>query len=585
MTMQVPALARANRLQTTEIRMLGPLRVQRSDGSTVDSREWRTGKTADLVRLLALRVGEPVPTTTLLTTLWPNSDQGRAQASLRTAVSQVRQVLGRDCIERSLGGLRLSDAWVDVVAFRALTGEVRKLMRTGDMSQVETLAREADALYSGDLRANDDGAEWVVTERRSLASAYQVLLCDAADATAARGLARESVDFASRALAVDPFCERACRAVMRGHAEMGATPQALREYERCRRLLAEELGVDPSQPTRDLHLELLRNEPPAPTGERAQRYRHPEQVVRTDGTQLVNLSARTTRAQSSLESTRKVSIAQDGPAVSARAILASWLPDVLLGGAREAAAPLAQAASLAAESDDELLGKRLNVLQCLIAHDLAGADFEARWEQAAAACEIETDVNWAWLMIRIATERGDLATAQLANRLPIAPAAGRLARQLRAMSAAALLTELGDVDAAIEGFRGVIDLEDRAGSALLLPEALARLVMVLAPSDPCAAEITLARLDLVLSGVPALPREACLRLLAAAAVQSARSRAAAAAASAASAAEVAEEHGLRVLAAAAHTLCERYTAQASTLAADSRWLIPRLLLTLSSVDS
>src|SRR2546429_9747467 len=71
-----------------EIRLLGPLRVRRSDGTEVDPREWRTGKTADLLRLLAVRSGQPVPVDTILEALWPRVDPQEGLASPRTAGSQ-----------------------------------------------------------------------------------------------------------------------------------------------------------------------------------------------------------------------------------------------------------------------------------------------------------------------------------------------------------------------------------------------------------------------------------------------------------------------------------------------------------------
>ena len=43
-----------------EVRLLGRLQVRRADGTMVDNAEWRTGKTADLVRLLTLAAGRPV---------------------------------------------------------------------------------------------------------------------------------------------------------------------------------------------------------------------------------------------------------------------------------------------------------------------------------------------------------------------------------------------------------------------------------------------------------------------------------------------------------------------------------------------
>ena len=86
--------------------MLGPFQVRRHDGTIVDRSEWRTGKAADLLRLLALRGGDPVATQTLVAALWPGSDQRHGNASLRTAASQVRRVVGGEFLERSLAGIR-----------------------------------------------------------------------------------------------------------------------------------------------------------------------------------------------------------------------------------------------------------------------------------------------------------------------------------------------------------------------------------------------------------------------------------------------------------------------------------------------
>jgi DNA-binding SARP family transcriptional activator len=241
--------------QVIDVRILGPAEVYRDDGTVVDAREWRTGKTLDLLRMLALAPGRPLPADMLLAALWPDSPLHRAQSSLRTATFRIRQVLGRDCLERNPGGLQLNDVQVD---FRALARQTRALLRAGDTSAAVMTAQRADAWYRGDLRAHDDTADWVVTERRVLDSTYQGLLGDAAEAAAALGLAREAVEFADRVLRRNPFSERASRVVMRGYAELGETSSALREFERCRRLLATELGVDPSPQTREVYLGVVR---------------------------------------------------------------------------------------------------------------------------------------------------------------------------------------------------------------------------------------------------------------------------------------------------------------------------------------
>jgi DNA-binding SARP family transcriptional activator len=236
------------------IRMLGPLEVRRPDGSIVDPTEWRTKKAADLVRLLALHDGELVPRETVLKQLWPDAERPRALASLRTANCHARQVIGNAHLERNLMGMRLVNVWVDVTRLRALTVEAHHAAENGAPSDVRSIARAAGALYRGALQAHDDNANWARTEREALSNAYQALLCDAAAAAIEVTSPRDVVDFAGRAIVLDPFSERACRLLMRGYAQMGETSLALREYERCRKLLHDERGVDPSPESRELHL-------------------------------------------------------------------------------------------------------------------------------------------------------------------------------------------------------------------------------------------------------------------------------------------------------------------------------------------
>jgi DNA-binding SARP family transcriptional activator len=245
-----------------EIRILGRLRVRRPDGSIVDNAEWRTGKTADLVRLLALAGGRPVRVDTLLESLWPSVEESKARASLRTAASQIRRTLGVDCIERGFDGLALNDAWIDAEAFTVLANEGRAHARGAHHAQVVRIAREAEALYVGDLDCHVAGEEtWVSEARENLASLRRDLLTEAAESALALGWFRDAEDLATRALRADGMAERPHRLLMSAYAGLGETDRALRVFDRCRRLLAKELGVDPSPLTQAVHLQVLTGAP------------------------------------------------------------------------------------------------------------------------------------------------------------------------------------------------------------------------------------------------------------------------------------------------------------------------------------
>jgi DNA-binding SARP family transcriptional activator len=247
--------------ESLEIRVLGPLRVRRADGTVVQPAEWLTSQTADLLRLLALRVNEPVGVDVLTEALWPKVDETRGRASLRNAASRLRKVLGEDCVQRRLGGLVLTGAWVDVHAFRTLAHQARREMLAGAWSRVVTTTREAEAVYLGEFRAHNDGAEWAFRERDALSATYRVLVADAAEAAAELGWWHDAVDFAERTLQLEPCAERAFRVLMRAQRGLGETALALKTYDRCRRVLADDVGADPSAETRELYTELLADEP------------------------------------------------------------------------------------------------------------------------------------------------------------------------------------------------------------------------------------------------------------------------------------------------------------------------------------
>ncbi|HEU5456801.1 MAG TPA: bacterial transcriptional activator domain-containing protein, partial [Nocardioides sp.] len=223
----------------------------------MDASEWRTGKTLDLLRLLALDADQPVRIDSLLEKLWPDVDEARGRASLRTAASQIRRTLRTDCVARRLGGLVLTNAWVDVTAFRDLAVEARVSRRSGDHARVVGLTREAEAVYLGDFEAHDSGSSWAVETRESLSAMRRSLLTDAAESAVELSWMRDAIDLAESAIAADPYSERAYRALMRAFAGLGETDSALRVFNDVRTVLADELGVAPSRQTTALQMNIL----------------------------------------------------------------------------------------------------------------------------------------------------------------------------------------------------------------------------------------------------------------------------------------------------------------------------------------
>ena len=249
-----------------EVRLLGPLQVRRADGSLIHPREWRTGKTVDLLRILATRSGQAVSIDEILESLWPEVDEHRGRGSLRNALGQLRKLLGQSAIERRPDGLVLRDAWVDTTALLSLADEARRHARDGRLALAVKVAREADALHLGEFQTHDPDALWAVPVRENLEARFRELILDAAEHAVDLGWMRDGLELGQRALDADPTSERAYRVLMKAFAGLGETERALRTYERCRAVLAEDLGIDPAAQTRALHMQILSAEPSdAPT--------------------------------------------------------------------------------------------------------------------------------------------------------------------------------------------------------------------------------------------------------------------------------------------------------------------------------
>lgn len=248
-----------------EIRLLGQTLVRRRDGRVVSAKEWRTAKSLELVRLLAVSHPEPVPVDLVLERLWPQAPAKNAQANLRTAIYHGRLAMGDGAIERSGETLTLNNAWTDVQAYAVLAGDVEHARRAGQSMRVASLARAAAALYVGDINTCSSG-EWSIQAQHEWRELRQNVLLASAEAAAAMGRMHEALDHAGEARTIDGSSERAVRVMMRALGGLGEIRKAIAVFEELREELAESYGVDPAPQTRALHLQLLRATAGRPAG-------------------------------------------------------------------------------------------------------------------------------------------------------------------------------------------------------------------------------------------------------------------------------------------------------------------------------
>lgn len=245
----------------------GTLQVVR-EGVAVTESDWHTRQARQLLKILITERPRPVSTDALIEILWPNSTPHAAATTLRSAINALRNVLEPDRPNRAPSryivtqtpgyAFHLSpEIWLDVDEFEHLLNRANNL--TDSALRLQLLERAIE-LYSDDYLISDPYADWLQAERERLRERFFNALLLAADIYAEIGHYTEAITVCRRMLARDEVRENAYQSLMRFQAESGDSAGALLTYERCRTILSEELGADPSPLTQLLHQRILNGE-------------------------------------------------------------------------------------------------------------------------------------------------------------------------------------------------------------------------------------------------------------------------------------------------------------------------------------
>src|SRR5690606_5173921 len=98
----------------------------------------------------------------------------------------------------------------------------------------------------------------------SLRQSFALLLLQLKQCYTAAGDFGRAIEVARRWLSLDPLHEPAHRELMLLYAWSGQQTAALRQYQECRRILADELGVEPESDTDELYQAIRAKRTPPP---------------------------------------------------------------------------------------------------------------------------------------------------------------------------------------------------------------------------------------------------------------------------------------------------------------------------------
>jgi pimeloyl-ACP methyl ester carboxylesterase/DNA-binding SARP family transcriptional activator len=245
--------------------MFGPLELTLAH-RTLGARELGGIKPRQLLEVLLLERGRPVPKDRIADCLWGERLPVSTAATIETYVSQLRRIIGRQVIRTEAGGYRIpaESVTTDVDEFDALVQ--RAAAATGERRRAAL--RAALDLATGELLADEPYAPWVLGPREHYRTRRVQAHLDLAECCVELGEFGAALAAADEVLQAEPTSERAHRAGMLADHLRGDRAAALHRYARCRAELAETLGVEPSPQTAALHEAILRGgspaRPPAP---------------------------------------------------------------------------------------------------------------------------------------------------------------------------------------------------------------------------------------------------------------------------------------------------------------------------------
>jgi len=210
--------------------------------------------------LLALLAAEarPMSRARLAAMLWPDADDVDARGRMRRLLHELSSHVGHDVLVTDRQTVVLAD---DVCAATDLASLRRSLAQglyrsTADTSEeslaaLEHAAQLAAAEFAEGLALDecDELSAWLERQRESLRQARAQVLAQLVTRLEGAQQHERALHHAQDLVAIDSLNEAAQRRLIRLYAAVGQPHAALQQFERCREVLHDELGVEPEAAT------------------------------------------------------------------------------------------------------------------------------------------------------------------------------------------------------------------------------------------------------------------------------------------------------------------------------------------------
>lgn len=226
-------------------------------------------KLRQVLTFLLLRRNNIVQTTELIDELWGENPPSSALSTLQTYIYKLRKILSHDKVD-SLEEILQTQSWgymltvghddLDLNRFERLFGEGVAALKRNETEKASKSLAEALSLWRGlalaDVAAGNLLAAYVASLEESRLRALELRI----ESDLRLGRHREVVAELKHLVTVSPLHEAFYKQLMNALHRSGRRWEALEVYQRLRATLIEEVGIEPSAETQQLHQSLLSEE-------------------------------------------------------------------------------------------------------------------------------------------------------------------------------------------------------------------------------------------------------------------------------------------------------------------------------------
>ena len=245
---------------TLRIQTLGKFRLQLGNRVIAES-DWQRGKAKELFEFFITNKNKLVDREEIFREIWPDQDEDAANRSFKVSLNSLLKTIEphRKAREESyfikrngaFYGINPDSVYqLDAVLFEEWVSEglIEK-----DPYQAKELLERGLKLYEGDYLPDHRFADWCLTERERL----QVIFLRAAEMLAQVAVRLTdfelSIHWCESILMEEDTWEEAYRLLMYCYYQKNNRPQAIKWYNKCKKILHAELGVEPMEATKEMY--------------------------------------------------------------------------------------------------------------------------------------------------------------------------------------------------------------------------------------------------------------------------------------------------------------------------------------------